>query len=468
MKVHLIGIGGTGMCSLAGLLVEAGHEVRGSDGPLFPPMSEQVATLGVQVFTGFRPENLDWKPDLVVIGNIASPDHPEARAALDRGLAYRSMPQALAEHFLDGRTPIVVAGTHGKTTTAALLAWLLEGAGLDPGFLVGGMLPNFGRSYKLGAGRPFVIEGDEYETAFFDKGSKFLHYRPQTAILTSIEYDHAEMFPDLAALEDAFTRFVGLIPGDGLLCYCADDPRAVAVAEKASSRRLAYGSGESAHWRGVVLGSGPKGVDFEVQENTRTWGRFRSPLHGIHNLRNTLAALAAAREAGAQVDSLVRALPEFRGIKRRQEILGVEDRVAVIDDFAHHPTAVRETIAAVRTQFPHSPVWAIFEPRTNTSRRDVFQHDYATAFEGADHVLVAAVYQPERVPEGQRFSPQRLIEDLQARGVNARYVPETGEIVRTVRSETQPGSVVLVMSNGPFGGIHDRLLGALRERGAAR
>ena len=464
MRIHLIGIGGSGMCSLAGLFVEAGHEVRGSDGPLFPPMSEQVASLGVQVFTGFRPENLDWNPDLVVIGNIASADHPEARAALERGLTYRSMPQALAEHFLDGRLPIVVAGTHGKTTTAAILAWLLEGAGLDPGFLVGGMLPNFGRSYKLGTGRPFVIEGDEYETAFFDKGSKFLHYRPQIAILTSIEYDHAEMFPDMAALEATFSRFVELIPAAGLLCYCSDDPRATAISRRTRSRSLAYGTGESAAWRGVVVGSQSDSVDFEVREHGKIWNRFRSPLHGDHNMRNTLAALAAARQAGASADRLGKALCEFRGVKRRQEIRGVEDNVTVIDDFAHHPTAVHETIAAVRTQFPKSPLWAIFEPRTNTSRRDVFQKEYAAAFDSADFVLVAAVNQPERAPEGKRFSPERLIGDLQARSLNARYLPELEEMVRIVIAEAQPGAIVLFMSNGPFGGIVDRLLSALRER----
>ncbi len=464
MKVHFIGIGGTGMSSLAGLFVEAGHEVRGSDGPLYPPMSEQVAALGVPVFTGYDPRNLEWGPDLVVIGNIASRSHPEARAVLERGLPYRSMPQALAEHFLDGRLPIVVAGTHGKTTTAALVAWLLEDAGLDPGFLVGGVLSNFGRSYKLGRGRPFVVEGDEYETAFFDKGSKFLHYRPQVAILTSVEYDHAEMFPDLASLEAAFRRFVGLVPEAGLLCVCGDDPGARAAATAARCRQVFYGTGETCAWRGVVRDSGPTGVEFDLLDGGFPWGRFRSPMHGLHNLRNALAALAAAREAGAAAPALERALGGFRGIKRRQEVRGVVGGVTVIDDFAHHPTAVRETLAAMRMRFPDERLWAVFEPRTNTTRRDVFQQEYARAFDAADRVIVAAVHQADRAPEGRRFSPQRLVEDLRARGLQADYTPEVGAIVSALAAEAEPGTVVLVMSNGSFGGIHGRLLEALRAR----
>jgi UDP-N-acetylmuramate: L-alanyl-gamma-D-glutamyl-meso-diaminopimelate ligase len=464
MKVHLIGIGGTGMSSLAGLFVEAGHEVRGSDGPLYPPMSTQVAALKVQVYEGYDPRNLEWGPDLVVIGNIASATHPEVRAVLERGMNYRSMPQALAENFLEGRLPIVVTGTHGKTTTSAIIAWLLEGAGLDPGFLVGGVLVNFGRSYKLGRGRPFVVEGDEYETAFFDKESKFLHYRPQVAILTSVEFDHAEMFADLAAVEAAFTRFVGLIPKQGLLCFCADDAGAAGIAAGSQSRRLAYGTGPSCTWRGEAIEGGPGGVEFEIHDGGRPWGRFRTPLHGAHNLRNALAALAAAREAGAAPAPLARALREFRGVMRRQEVRGVEGGVTVIDDFAHHPTAVRGTLAAVRMRFPRGRLWALFEPRTNTSRRDVFQQEYAQAFDAADRVVVAGVHQLEKVPQGRRFSPERLVEDLKARGSSARYVPDVDSIVGIVASEAEPGSVLLVMSNGSFGGIHDKLLAALRAR----
>ena len=466
MKVHFIGIGGTGMSSLAGLFLEAGHEVRGSDGPLYPPMSEQVAALRVTVYEGFDPRNLDWGPDLVVVGNIASSTHVEARAALERGLPYCSMPQALAEHFLEGRMPIVVAGTHGKTTTAAIAAWLLEDAGLDPGFLVGGMIENFGRSYKLGRGRPFVVEGDEYETAFFDKGSKFLHYRPQVAILTSVEYDHAEMFPDLASVEAAFERFVGIVPETGILCYCADDPGAVSAARRARCRRLGYGTGSACEWRADVRRAGAEGVDFDLFSGAALWGRFHSPMHGLHNVRNTLAALAAAREAGAAPAALARALERFRGARRRQEVRGVAQGVTVIDDFAHHPTAVRETIAAVRMRYPRACLWAIFEPRTNTTRRAVFQEEYARAFDGADRVIVAAVHQPERAPEGQRFSPERLVQELRTRGVQARYVPEVETIVRLVSEEAGTGSVALVMSNGSFGGIHDRLLAALRDRPA--
>ncbi|MEE9219612.1 MAG: Mur ligase family protein, partial [Acidobacteriota bacterium] len=362
----------------------------------------------------------------------------------------------------------VVAGTHGKTTTAGILAWLLEGSGLDPGFLVGGVLTNFGRSYKLGRGRPFVIEGDEYETAFFDKGSKFLHYRPQIAILTSVEYDHAEMFPDLASLEEVFIRFVELIPERGLLCFCADDSRAGGVSRRARARTLSYGIGKDARWRGVVSETGPDRVAFEVRDGGALWGRFQSPLHGGHNLRNVLAALAAAREAGAEAGALERALREFRGVRRRQEIRGTQDGVTVIDDFAHHPTAVRETLAALRTKFPRACLWAVFEPRTNTTRRNVFQEDYARAFDDADRVLIAPVHQPERIPQGRRFSPQRLVQDLKQRGCKAFDLPGVESIVDKVRAEAEPGSVIAVMSNGPFGDIHDRLLEALQRRASQK
>ena len=464
-RVHLTGICGTGMGSLAGLLADAGIEVRGSDESVYPPMSTMLREKGIRLIEGYRAENLDDRPDLVVIGNIATRSNPEAVAAAERGIPYLSMPQAIGRLFLEGRHPIVVSGTHGKTTTSALLAWVLSAGGRDPSFLVGGVLRNFNRSYALGRGEDFVIEGDEYETAFFDKGPKFLHYRPRTAILTSVEYDHAEMFPDLQSVKEAFRKFVALVPADGLLIYCADDANAREVIASASSPRVPYGLGRGEGWRGHVRESGTEGMEIEVTRDRRLFGVFRIPMTGLHNLRNILSVVAAAEHRGLAAAAIGEGLRTFAGVKRRQEVRGSVGGVLVLDDFAHHPTAVRETLAGTRDRYRDRRIWAIFEPRTNTTRRSVFQEEYARSFDDADHVIVAAVDHPERAPEGQRFSPETLIRDLAARGREAAYIPDVGRIVERVAREAGRGDVVLVMSNGAFGGIHDRLLAALGERG---
>jgi UDP-N-acetylmuramate: L-alanyl-gamma-D-glutamyl-meso-diaminopimelate ligase len=374
------------------------------------------------------------------------------------------MPQAIGRLFLEGRHPIVVAGTHGKTTTSGLLAWVLAAGGRDPSFLVGGVLRNFDRSYALGRGEDFVIEGDEYETAFFDKGPKFLHYRPRTAILTSVEYDHAEMFPDLASVKAAFRGFAALVPEDGLLIYCADDANVREVVAAGRSPRLPYGLGRGDGWRGAVRDSGPEGMELEVRREGDLFGVFRTPLTGLHNLRNIVSIVAAAHHRGLEALAIGEGLRTFAGVKRRQEVRGEAGGVLVIDDFAHHPTAVRETLAATRSRYPGRAIWAIFEPRTNTTRRSVFQDEYARAFDDAGHVIVAAVDHPERAPEGQRFSPERLVGDLRARGKEAAYIPAVPDIVDRVAREAARGEVVLVMSNGAFGGIHDRLLARLGSR----
>jgi UDP-N-acetylmuramate: L-alanyl-gamma-D-glutamyl-meso-diaminopimelate ligase len=464
-RVHLVGICGTGMGSLAGLLADAGIEVRGSDEAVYPPMSTMLRDKGIRLIEGYRAENLDDRPDLVVIGNIATAANPEAVAAAERGIPYLSMPQAIGRLFLEGRHPIVVAGTHGKTTTSGLLAWVLSAAGRDPSFLVGGVLRNFNRSYGLGRGEDFVIEGDEYETAFFDKGPKFLHYRPRTAILTSVEYDHAEMYPHLDAVKDAFRRFVALVPEDGLLIYCADDANVREVIAAARGPRVPYGLGRGEGWRGHVREAGPEGMEIEVTRDRAPFGVFRVPMTGLHNLRNVLAVVAAADRRGVPAAAIGEGLRTFAGVKRRQEVRGTAGGVLVIDDFAHHPTAVRETLSATRDRYRDRRIWAVFEPRTNTTRRSVFQEEYARSFDDADHVVVAAVDHPERAPEGQRFSPERLVRDLAARGREAAYLPDIERIVARVAREAGRGDVVLVMSNGAFGGIHDRLLAALADRG---
>jgi UDP-N-acetylmuramate: L-alanyl-gamma-D-glutamyl-meso-diaminopimelate ligase len=465
--VHLIGICGTGMGSLAGLLRDAGFDVRGSDQDVYPPISTMLQGLGIPVLKGYRPENLDPPPDVVVVGNVVGRSNPEVVALLERGLPYLSMPQALGEFVLSGRHPVVVAGTHGKTTTSALIAHVLASAGRDPSFLVGGVLIGAERSFRLGKGPHVVVEGDEYETSFFDKGPKLLHYRPRTAILTSVEYDHAEMYPSIEAVEEAFRRFVALIPPDGLLVACGDDPRAARLAAACRGRTTLYGirSGDA---RARVLEAGPSGTAFEIASGPGTFApRFSTPLTGTHNVLNAAAVATAARSLGLSDVEIARGLSTFPGVHRRQEVVGERAGVVVLDDFAHHPTAVRETIGGVRSRFPGRRLWAVFEPRTNTTRRSVFQEAYARAFDGADLAIIAAVDHPERAPEGMRFDPERLAADLRSRGVDARHVPDVPGIVARVAAEARRGDVVLVMSNGAFGGVHREILDALGREGPA-
>ena len=466
-SVHLVGICGTGMGSLAGLLADAGYKVTGSDESIYPPMSTMLQERGIPVLQGYRPEHVDYRPDLIVIGNVATKSNPEAVAAIERGIPYLSMPQAIGQLFLEGRHPLVVAGTHGKTTTAALLAWVLECAGRHPSFLVGGVLSNFNRSFGLGPGEDFVIEGDEYETSFFDKGPKFLHYRPLTGILTSVEYDHAEMFSSLDAVKDAFRRFVALVPRDGLLVCCDDDPNVREVIAAAGAPVALYGASEGSGWRGRIQAADARGMRFEVTKDGRPFGRFESPLSGIHNLRNMLAVTAAASARGVEAAAIGEGLRTFAGVRRRQEVRGVAGGVTIIDDFAHHPTAVRLTLDGLRQKYAGRTIWAIFEPRTNTSRRSVFQQEYASAFDSAEQVIIAAVDHPERAPEGQRFSPADLVRDLRARGRTADYVAGVGEIIARVVDGARDGDVVVIMSNGAFGGIHAKLLEALKTRPGA-
>ncbi len=462
-KIHLIGICGTGMGSLAGLLAEAGHRVRGSDENVYPPISTMLARLGIPVMSGYSPANLDWGPDLVVIGNIASKSNPEAEETLRRGLPYRSFPQAVEEFFLRERHPVVVVGTHGKTTTSALMAWVLREAGRDPSWLVGGVLRGEDLSCHLGRGAQFVIEGDEYETSFFDKGSKFLHYRPRTGILTSVEFDHAEMFRDLEAVKAAFSAFLALIPGDGLLVHCADDANVSELVRRYTGRRADYGVARNAAWMGRTRKATQDGILFDVFRGNERYASYASPLTGTHNLLNILGVVAAASDLGLEPGEIGKGLASFPGVKRRQEVRGEERGVTVVDDFAHHPTAVRGTLFALAERFAGSRLWAVFEPRTNTSRRSIFQKEYAEAFDQADEIVISAVDHPERAPEGERFSVENLVKDLRGRGLSARFIPDVPSIVETVAREAREGDVVLIMSNGAFGGIHERLLSALRN-----
>jgi UDP-N-acetylmuramate: L-alanyl-gamma-D-glutamyl-meso-diaminopimelate ligase len=462
--VHLIAAGGTGMGALAGLFAQTGRRVTGSDGPLYPPISDLLRELKIPVAEGYRPENLSARPDLVVVGNAVSRDNVEAQAAVELGLPVASMPEALAHYFIGERHAIVVSGTHGKTFTTSLVAWMLETAGLKPGFLIGGIPKNFSVNFATGGGEIFVVEGDEYDTAFFDKGPKFLHYRPRTLLVTSVEFDHADIYPDLEAIEANFRRLLELVPDSGLAVLCADDPRAAALAAGAPCRVETYGLGPSTLWRAEDMQVSGDGTSFRVIRGDETFRPYWWGAVGCHNVQNALGAIAVAHEAGLTYDQVSAALNSFAGVRRRQEVLGEPGGVLVIEDFAHHPTAVRSTVSALRERYPDRRLWALFEPRTNTSRRRVFQEAYAESFDGADRVVVAAVHRADAIAPEERFDPDRLARDLAARGINARYIPEVDAIVDTIAAEAAEGDVVLIMSNGAFGGIYGKALAALEKR----
>jgi UDP-N-acetylmuramate: L-alanyl-gamma-D-glutamyl-meso-diaminopimelate ligase len=473
MHVHLIGVCGTGMGPFAGLLKQAGHRVTGSDASFLPPMSDALARWGIETLQGFDPRHLDPAPELVVIGNVCRPSNPEARAAIERGLRYASFPGSLRSMFLEDRRSFVVAGTHGKTTTSALLAYLLDACGLRPGFLVGGLPADFPESFRAGAaGAPFVVEGDEYDSAFFEKTPKFWQYAPHVAVITSIEHDHIDIYPDMASYRDAFVQFVARLPADGLLVANAADPEVRAVAARASCRVTHYAldgqdtGGLSPEWLAALVP--PQGglQAFDLFFGGSSCGRVSSPLAGAHNVANALAALAMAAEgAGAPVRDLTRALLGFSGVRRRQELRGVADGVRVYDDFAHHPTAVTETVRALRGRHPEGQLFALFEPRSATSSRKLHEDLYAAAFDAADVVLLAPVGRAE-IPEAERLDVERIAAAVRASGRTAEASGSIDAMVTRVAALVRPGDTVLAMSNGAFGQVHDKLLARLAARAA--
>jgi UDP-N-acetylmuramate: L-alanyl-gamma-D-glutamyl-meso-diaminopimelate ligase len=473
--VHFVAIAGTGMGSLAGLLKARGIEVSGSDENLYPPMSTALERWGISVFQGFASEHVQQRrPDLIVIGNAVRPTNPEAQAALQSGVRCLSFPDALYELAIAGKHSVVVAGTHGKTTTTSLLATLLLETGRDPSLLVGGIAENFGGSFREGRGPHFVVEGDEYDTAFFDKTPKFLHYGARTAVITSVEFDHADIYRDLDHVKQAFRALVARMPKDGTLVAAIDHAGVRDVIEKPPCRVVPYGvddagkggEGPKVGFRASALEVTPRGTRFQIARDGTPLGSALVPLDGRHNVENAMAAIAVVDALGVPPAEAIAALPAFRGVKRRQEVRGEVRGIVVLDDFAHHPTAVRETVAAVRARYQGRRVVAVFEPRTNTSRRKVFQADYATAFDGADLVVIAAVPDvPLYSATGEvteRFSAEELVRDLVHRGTPARAIEGTDPIVDWLCGELRPGDVVLGMSNGAFGGFWDKLLSKLR------
>jgi UDP-N-acetylmuramate: L-alanyl-gamma-D-glutamyl-meso-diaminopimelate ligase len=462
-RIHLIGVCGTAMATLAALLRHKGHDVRGSDQNVYPPMSDFLAAEGIRTMIGYREEHITSDVDLVVVGNAISRGNPELEAVLERKIRYCSLPEAIRDQFLWGAYSIVVAGTHGKTTTTSLAGWLLTHGGVDPTVLVGGIALNLGdsgSSYRVGAGRDFVIEGDEYDSAFFDKTAKFLKYVPDVAIVGNIEFDHADIYADLDSVRLAFRRLVNLVPRNGLLLLGADSADAVALENRAVSPVETFGLSDVAHWRGEDLQTMDGVTRFRVRRKGDVFGRFELPLLGAHNVRNALAAIAVGAHRGLDAATLAEGLREFRGIKRRLETVGVARGVTIFDDFAHHPTAVNETLSALKAGYPDRRIWAVFEPRSASSCRRVFQDDFARSFAAADEVVVAAVFR-STLPEDERLSAEQLVSDLQTRGQRARYIPDVDLIVNTVLEEHRGGDLVVLMSNGGFGGIHHKLLKAL-------
>ncbi len=461
MKLHLSAICGTAMASLAGLLRARGHEITGSDQDVYPPMSTQLEALGIEIRSPYAEANVPADADLVVIGNALSRGNPEVEAVLDRRQSYTSLPALVAEEFLRPRTSLVVAGTHGKTTTTSLLAFLLDRAGLDPSFLIGGVPADFGRSDRLGTGPHFVIEGDEYDSAFFDKRPKFVHYLPTTAIIGNVEFDHADIYPDLAAVQTAFVRLLHVIPRSGLLVAGTESEALRGILLQARCRIETFGLHAEADWRATELRTADGQSRFRLVRKGRDEGEFTLPMAGEHNVRNALAALAAAADAGVAPAAARDALAAFRGVKRRLELRGEARGVTVYDDFAHHPTAVAATLAALRSLGGPGRLVAVFEPRSYTSRTRVFQDDFARAFAVADRVIVSAAHLPGKVPEAERLSEAELVASIGGAGGDAAFVPTVDAIVKALMAELRPGDRVAILSNGGFGGIHEKLLRAL-------
>jgi UDP-N-acetylmuramate: L-alanyl-gamma-D-glutamyl-meso-diaminopimelate ligase len=464
--VHLLGVGGSAMAALAGMLVERGMRVTGSDQQVYEPTASILARLRVEVRSGFRAENLSPPPDLVVVGNVVTRANPEVAALLESAIPYLSMPEALWHFFLRARRVLMIAGTHGKTTSTAMLAHVLDAAGRAPSMLVGGVAKDFGSNYRLGAGEDFVIEGDEYDTAFFDKGPKFLHYRPHGAILTAVEFDHADIYRDLEHVKSSFRAMAAAMDGRRVLAVCADFPEAIAVTAGSRARKLTFGLG-AGEFRAAGIRNGLDGARFFIERDGKRVGpEIHLPMGGRMNVANALGVFVLASECGLSTGEIAAGLKSFSGVVRRQEIVGEAGGVTVVDDFAHHPTAIRATLDAIAERFSGRRIIAAFEPRSNTSRRNVFQERFAAAFDRSACVYLAPVYFKENdpIPEGMRLDTAALAAAIGARGPRAVACRSADEIIAMMLEEARPGDVALFMSNGPFDNLKDRFISALRER----
>jgi UDP-N-acetylmuramate: L-alanyl-gamma-D-glutamyl-meso-diaminopimelate ligase len=458
-SVHFVGIGGTAMAAVAAALRDQGYAVSGSDQNVYPPISTFLASKKIEIMPAYAESNLAAKPDLVVIGNTISRGNPEAEVVLEHKLRYCSLPELLKEFFLRGKRSLVVAGTHGKTTTTSLLAWVFEHNGLNPGFLIGGIPNNFGAGARFTDSPWFIIEGDEYDTAFFDKRSKFVHYLPEVAIINNLEFDHADIFENLGAIQTAFKRLINLIPRNGQLLANGDDPNLAPLLDVTHCPVKRFGLGEQNSIQAFNLRYGPTATEFEIPSF-----KFHLNMVGELNVRNALAVVACAKHCGLSNKHIQGAFDTFKGVKRRMEVRGVVGGVTVVDDFGHHPTAIRETLGALRLKYAQHRIWAVFEPRSNTTRRNVFQNELARAFHDADAVVVSQIARPEQLKPEERLDPQKLLKDIQADGRAAMYLTDADAIVAHLKKEAAGGDVVCIFSNGGFGGIQEKLLAALGAR----
>jgi UDP-N-acetylmuramate: L-alanyl-gamma-D-glutamyl-meso-diaminopimelate ligase len=468
--IHLIGICGTAMAALAGMLQERGFRVTGSDAAAYPPMSTFLESLGIRVAQPFAEVNLgshsDPRPDLVVVGNALSRGNVELERLLDERIPFCSLPQILHDEFLVGKDVLVVAGTHGKTTTTSMLAWIFETAGLQPSFLIGGIAENFGRSFGLGEGKHFILEGDEYDTAFFDKGPKFLHYFPDSVILTSVEFDHADIYKDLDAVETAFKRLVNLVPRRGRIVGFDPGESVGASIDRCLQKAFCpverYGVSDRAAWKIVDLKLNEEKTSWSVLRDGKAWADFEFPLGGEYNVWNATAAAALAANYGISKDVIAKALQTFRSVRRRLEVKAQVNGITIIDDFAHHPTAIEQTILALRARYPQSRLWVVLEPRSNTMRRNVLQEALARSLALADQVVVAAIFKSDAIPEAERLDLNRVIDEIQKRGKQARILADADAIVNAIAPELRERDVVAILSNGGFGGIYEKLPQRLR------
>ncbi len=459
--VHIIAVCGTAMGALACMLKEKGYYVTGSDQKVYPPMSEFLKQKGIDLIEGFSGGNIDYNPDLVVVGNSVRKDNPEAIAMIEKGSCFCSMPQAVNVLFAKDKIALVASGTHGKTTTSSLLAWVLFEAGLDPSFMIGGILNNFNSNYRVGSGNYIILEGDEYDTAFFDKGAKFYHFDADYTVLTSVEFDHADIFNDLDHVKDVFSRFIaGHKPESTLLAFDSDE-NIDAVLKGHPVRSLRYGFEEGAFWRIDNIQTKQRKNYFDVYKSGKFFGSFQTDQPGRHNLLNILSVIGVADSIGIPMNLVQNAVGSFKGVKRRQEIRGVKNGITVMDDFAHHPTAVRETTKALKSFYNDGRLIAVFEPRTNSSRRNIFQDVYPQSFDAADIILIREAPMLEGIPPAQRFSSLTLVMDLQKRNKDAVFFENTGAIVLWLKENARSGDVILIMSNGGFDNIHEKLLAVL-------
>lgn len=460
--IHILGICGTGMAALAGMLKSLGYKVTGSDNNVYPPMSDFLRNQEIHIHQPYAPENLSEKPDLVIVGNVIRKLNEEAQEVARLGLPYLSFPQALSHFFINNRESLVISGTHGKTTTCSLLASVLYHAELDPTFMIGGIVREFESNYRIGKGDYFIAEGDEYDTAFFDKESKFLHYQPKIAVITSLEFDHADIFDDLEHIKRAFAKFIALLPEDGLLIANWDNPDIRELAARAPCKVEGYGCDTAYTWSLGKMSQDAGTTSFEALHNGETWDTFQVQLPGEHNCLNSLAVCAIMHHLGYTSEHTSKGLALFGGVKRRQEVRGIEAEVTVIDDFAHHPTAVAETLKALKAAYPKNRLVCVFEPRTNSSRRTIFQEQYSLAFDHADLTIVREPVPLDGVEKTELFSSATLVHDLNKRNKKAVVFESTDGILEFLHKEARREDVVAILSNGAFDNIHTRLLQQLR------